>query len=178
MRAPLPCQWSSRLPPWRPARPFVSVSPSVATPTTPTIGLAGKRTRSFISIQPSSTRNMRVTGDSTWSISWPKPGIRQAKPNSIGRTSRISAIRESPGHGLELRAEGPDDLVASDPVTDGGCHLPHRFVFDVDAVHVAETGGGAQPVERTGRGYASFHEGVNPPTAVRCKSSGRPASSR
>jgi hypothetical protein len=50
------------LPPCRPASPFVSVSPSVASPTTPTIGFAGKRTRSFISIQPSSTRNMRVTG--------------------------------------------------------------------------------------------------------------------
>ncbi len=41
--APAPCQWSSRLPPCCPARPFDSSSPSVATPTTPTIGIAGKR---------------------------------------------------------------------------------------------------------------------------------------
>ena len=49
MRAPGPCRWLSRLPPCSPASPFVSVSPPVATPTTPTIGRAGKRTRSFIS---------------------------------------------------------------------------------------------------------------------------------
>jgi hypothetical protein len=36
-----------------PGETVVSVSPSVATPTTPTIGRAGNRTRSFISIQPS-----------------------------------------------------------------------------------------------------------------------------
>ena len=110
MRAPLPCRWSSRLPPCRPARPFDSVSPSVATPTTPTIGRAGKRTRSFISIQPSCTRKSRVTGDSTCSISWPKPGIRQAKPTSIGRTSRISATSESPGS-APLTATGPVALL-------------------------------------------------------------------
>src|SRR5882757_4317219 len=62
MRAPLPCQWSSRLPPCAPARPFESSGPSVATPTTPTIGFAGKRTRSFIRISPSRTSNSRVAG--------------------------------------------------------------------------------------------------------------------
>src|SRR4029450_7525955 len=43
----------------RPARPVVICSPSVATPTTPTIGCAGNRTRSFISTQPSATLNRR-----------------------------------------------------------------------------------------------------------------------
>ena len=88
----------------------VSVSPSVATPTTPTIGRAGKRTWSFMWIQPSSTRNSRVTGALTWSISCPKPGIRQAKPTSIGRTSRISATSESPGS-APLTATGPVALL-------------------------------------------------------------------
>src|SRR6476469_5440950 len=106
MRAPLPCRWSSRLTTCRPASTFVKLSPSVSSPTTPTIGFAGKRTRSFISIQPFSTRNSRVTGDSTCSISWPKPGMRHAKPTSTGRTSRISAITESPGSAPRM-ATGP-----------------------------------------------------------------------
>src|SRR3954469_16287411 len=87
--------WSS--PPWRPASPFERSSPSVATPTTPTIGRAGKRTRSFIRISPSTTSNNRVNGACTSSISWPKPGISVATPHSIGRTSSISATSESPG---------------------------------------------------------------------------------
>src|SRR5919201_81882 len=106
MRAPAPCRWSSRFPPWRPASPFESVSPSVATPTTPTIGRAGKLTRSFIRIVPSSTRKRRVSGDWTSSISWPKPGISVATPQSIGFTSRISATSESPGS-APLTATGP-----------------------------------------------------------------------
>ena len=95
--APLPCKWSSRFPPCRPASPFESSSPSVATPTTPTIGRAGNETRSFIRISPSRTSNSRVSGACTCSISWPKPGISVATPHSIGRTSRISATSESPG---------------------------------------------------------------------------------
>ena len=62
MREPLPCQWSSRLPPCRPACPVASVSPSVATPTTPTIGFAGNEIRSFIFTIPSRTWNIWVTG--------------------------------------------------------------------------------------------------------------------
>jgi hypothetical protein len=45
--APLPCRWSSRLPPCIPASPFESSSLPVATPTTPTIGRAGNAIRSF-----------------------------------------------------------------------------------------------------------------------------------
>src|SRR5207253_1335435 len=110
MRAPGPCRWSSRLPPWRPARPFERSSPSVATPTTPTIGRAGKLTRSFIRIVPSRTSNRRVTGERTWSISWPKPGISVATPHSIGFTSRISATSESPGS-APFTATGPVALL-------------------------------------------------------------------
>src|ERR687888_801165 len=110
MRAPAPCRWSSRLPPWRPARPFESVSPSVATPTTPTIGRAGKLTRSFIRIIPSSTRKSRVSGERTSSISCPKPGMSVATPQSIGLTSRISATSESPGS-APFTATGPVALL-------------------------------------------------------------------
>src|SRR5438105_14786593 len=110
MRAPGPCRWSSRLPPWRPSRPFESVSPSVATPTTPTIGRAGKLTRSFIRIIPSSTRKSRVSGARTSSMSWPKPGMSVATPQSIGVTSRISAISESPGS-APFTATGPVALL-------------------------------------------------------------------
>jgi len=78
------------------ASPFESSSPPVATPTTPTIGMAGNETRSFIFTTPSFTSNSRVSGDWTWSISCPKPGMSVATPHSIGRTSRISATRESP----------------------------------------------------------------------------------
>src|SRR3954453_17573595 len=184
MGAPFPGRWSSRLPPWRPARPFVSVSPSVATPTTPTIGFAGKRTRSFISIQPFFTRNMRVTGDSTCSISCPKPGIRHAKPTSIGRTSRISATTESPGSAPRIATgpvalltrsksisvtrscsdvicpvkqsfvsnvtvspgstsstgwrSGPNDQITWSRDRRCDCAIRDGFVFDVDAVHVAQ----------------------------------------
>src|SRR5919197_3113404 len=106
MRAPAPCRWSSRLPPWRPASPFESVSPSVATPTTPTIGRAGKLTRSFIRTTPSSTRKSRVRGERTSSMSWPKPGMSVATPQSIGFTSRISATSESPGS-APFTATGP-----------------------------------------------------------------------
>src|SRR5690348_4947336 len=106
MRAPAPCQWSSRLPPCRPASPFESSSPSVATPTTPTIGSAGNETRSFILTIPSRTSNNRVSGDCTCSISWPKPGMSVATPHSIGRTSRISATSESPGS-APLTETGP-----------------------------------------------------------------------
>ena len=63
--APGPCWWSSRLPPWRPAQPFVISSPSVATPTTPTIGRSGKLIRSFIWIVSSSTSKTYVTGERT-----------------------------------------------------------------------------------------------------------------
>jgi hypothetical protein len=80
-----------------PGEPFESVSPSVATPTTPTIGRAGNETRSFIRISPSRTSKSRVSGACTCAISWPKPGISVATPHSIGRTSRISATSESPG---------------------------------------------------------------------------------
>src|SRR3954471_6696709 len=110
IRAPAPCQWSSRLPPWRPASPFESSSPPVATPTTPTIGSAGNETRSFIFTTPSCTSNSRVSGDRTWSMSWPKPGIRVATPHSIGRTSRISAMSESPGS-APFTATGPVALL-------------------------------------------------------------------
>src|SRR5262245_50047714 len=137
IRAPLPCRWSSRLPPCRPASPFDSVSPSVATPTTPTIGFAGKRTRSFISIHPSSTRNIRVTGDPTWSINWPKPGIRHANPTSIGRTSRISATTLSPGSAPRT-ATGPVALLTrskSIAVTRSSslviCPVKQSFVWNV-----------------------------------------------
>src|SRR5919199_3218546 len=106
MRAPAPCRWSSRLPPWRPASPFERVSPSVATPTTPTIGRAGKLTRSFMRIVPSSTRKSRVSGARTSSMSCPKPGMSVATPQSIGRTSRISATSESPGS-APATATGP-----------------------------------------------------------------------
>src|SRR5919201_2170373 len=88
MRAPAPCRWSSRFPPWRPARPLDNVSPSVAT----------------------TTSNNRVTGACTWSISCPKPGISVATPQSIGRTSTISAISESPGS-APLTATGPVALL-------------------------------------------------------------------
>src|SRR6266581_2853432 len=110
MRAPLPCQWSSRLPPWVPARPFDNSGPSVATPTTPTIGFAGKRTRSFIRISPSRTPKSRVTGDCTCSISCPKPGMSVATPHSTGRTSRMSTISESPGS-APFTATGPVALL-------------------------------------------------------------------
>ena len=98
------------MPPWRPASPFDSSSPSVATPTTPTIGRAGNETRSFIRIWPSRTSNIRVSGASTCSISWPKPGISVATPHSIGRTSRISATSESPGS-APTTATGPVALL-------------------------------------------------------------------
>src|SRR5712671_2791567 len=110
MRAPLPWKWSSRLPPCVPARPFDNSGPSVATPTTPTIGLAGKRTRSFILISPSRTSKSRVTGDCTCSISCPNPGMSVATPHSIGRTSRMSTISESPGS-APFTATGPVALL-------------------------------------------------------------------
>ena len=110
MRAPLPWKWSSRLPPCVPASPFESSGPSVATPTTPTIGFAGKRMRSFMRISPSRTSKSRVTGDCTCSISCPKPGMSVATPHSIGRTSRISAINESPGS-APFTATGPVALL-------------------------------------------------------------------
>src|SRR4051812_4738604 len=113
MRAPLPCQWSSRLPPCRPASPFDSSSPPVATPTTPTIGSAGKETRSFIFTTPSRTSKRRVSGERTCSISWPKPGISVATPHSTGRTSRISATSESPGSAPRT-ATGPVALLIRD----------------------------------------------------------------
>ena len=93
----MPCQWSSRFPPCCPACPLASVSPPVATPTTPTIGFAGNDTRSFILTIPSRTSNSRVSGACTRWSSCPKPGISVATPHSIGRTSRISATSESPG---------------------------------------------------------------------------------
>ena len=78
----------------------------MATPTTPTIGIAGNEIRSFCRIIPSFTSNIRVSGVCTWSISWPKPGISVATPHSIGRTSRISATSESPGS-APFTATGP-----------------------------------------------------------------------
>src|ERR1700704_3963327 len=110
MRAPLPWKWSSRLPPCVPARPFDRSGPSVATPTTPTIGFAGKRTRSFMRISPSRTSKSRVTGDCTWSISCPKPGMSVATPHSMGRTSRMSTMSESPGS-APFTATGPVALL-------------------------------------------------------------------
>src|SRR5438067_1915798 len=101
------------LPPCRPASPFESSSPSVATPTTPTIGRAGKLTRSFMWMTPSSTRKRRVTGERTWSISCPNPGMSVATPHSIGLTSRISATSESPGS-APLTATGPVALLIRD----------------------------------------------------------------
>ena len=86
------------------------VSPSVATPTTPTIGRVGKLTRSFIRISPSRTSNNRVSGACTCSISWPNPGISVATPQSTGRTSRISATSESPGSAPRT-ATGPVALL-------------------------------------------------------------------
>src|SRR3989442_12638110 len=106
MRAPLPWKWSSRLPPCCPASPFESSSLPVATPTTPTIGFAGKRIRSFIRISPSRTSKRRVTGACTCSMSCPKPGMSVATPHSTGRTSRISATSESPGSASRT-ATGP-----------------------------------------------------------------------
>ena len=119
MREPLPCQWSSRLPPCCPASPVASVSPAVATPTTPTMGLAGNDTRSFILTIPSRTSNRRVSGAWTRWSSCPKPGISVATPHSIGRTSRISATSESPGS-APATATGPVALLIrprSMPVT-------------------------------------------------------------
>src|SRR3954453_16756719 len=110
MRAPLPWKWSSRLPPCCPASPFESSSPPVATPTTPTIGIAGKRMRSVILISPARTSKIFVNGLSTKSISWPKPGMSVATPHSIGRTSRISATSESPGSAPRT-ATGPVALL-------------------------------------------------------------------
>src|SRR3954451_8906603 len=110
MRAPLPWKWSSRLPPCCPASPFESSSPPVATPTTPTMGIAGKRMRSVILISPSRTSKIFVTGFSTKSISWPKPGMSVATPHSTGRTSRISATSESPGSAPRT-ATGPVALL-------------------------------------------------------------------
>src|SRR5207237_9827275 len=69
-------------------------------------GRAGKLTRSFMWTTPPSTRKRRVTGERTWSISWPKPGMSVATPHSIGRTSRISATSESPGS-APFTATGP-----------------------------------------------------------------------
>src|SRR5579884_913440 len=186
IRAPAPWKWSSRLPPCCPARPFESSSPSVATPTTPTIGMAGNETRSFIFTMPSRTSKSRVTGDRTCSISCPKPGMSVATPHSIGRTSRISATSESPGSApltatgpvaLLIRERsisvtrssslricpvkqsfvskvttsprstsstawrsGPNDQITSLRGRRWCCATLrcHRFVFDVDALHVAQ----------------------------------------
>src|SRR5579884_1200499 len=186
IRAPAPWKWSSRLPPCCPARPFESSSPSVATPTTPTIGMAGNETRSFIFTMPSRTSKSRVTGDRTCSISCPKPGMSVATPHSIGRTSRISATSESPGSApltatgpvallirersisvtrsssLRIwpvkqsfvskvttspgstsstgRRSGPNDQITSLRGRRWCCATLrcHRFVFDVDALHVAQ----------------------------------------
>src|SRR3954451_6204402 len=110
MRAPLPWKWSSRLPPCCPASPFESSSPPVATPTTPTMGIAGKRMRSVILISPSRTSKIFVTGFSTKSMSCPKPGMSVATPHSTGRTSRISATSESPGSAPRT-ATGPVALL-------------------------------------------------------------------
>ena len=120
-----------------PASPFESSSPPVATPTTPTIGRAGNAIRSFCRIRPSFTSNSRVSGFCTWSISCPKPGISVATPHSIGRTSRISAISESPGS-APFTATGPVALlirVMSMPVTRSSslriCPVKQSFVSKV-----------------------------------------------
>src|SRR3954471_13693252 len=110
MRAPLPWKWASSVPPCCPASPFESSSPPVATPTTPTMGIAGKRMRSVILISPSRTSKIFVTGFSTKSMSWPKPGMSVATPHSTGRTSRISAMSESPGSAPRT-ATGPVALL-------------------------------------------------------------------
>ena len=83
---------------------------AVATPTTPTIGLAGNEIRSFIFTIPSRTWNIRVTGACTSRSSCPKPGISVATPHSTGRTSRISATSESPGSAPRT-ATGPVALL-------------------------------------------------------------------
>ena len=75
-------------------------------PTTPTIGLAGNDTRSFICTIPSPTSNIRVTGACTSPLNCPNPGISVATPHGIGGTSRISATSESPGS-APLTATGP-----------------------------------------------------------------------
>src|SRR4051794_14794289 len=106
MRAPRPCRWLSRLPPCRPAHPFVISSPSVATPTTPTIGRAWNEIRSFIRTVSPSTSNTNVTGESTSAMSWPNSGMIVAKPRGPGRTSRSSTTSESPGS-APFTATGP-----------------------------------------------------------------------
>ncbi len=73
------------------------VSPSVATPITPTIGRSGNEMRSVMWIVSPSTRKTCVSGDRTCSISWPMPGMSVAKPRSTGRTSSSSTTSESPG---------------------------------------------------------------------------------
>jgi hypothetical protein len=85
------------LPPCRPANAFEIVSPSVATPTTPTMGRRGNEIRSFIRTMSPSTWNICVTGERTWPISWPNPGMIVATPLATGFTSMISTISESPG---------------------------------------------------------------------------------
>src|SRR5436305_7742151 len=106
MRAPRPCRWLSRLPPCRPAHPFVISSPSVATPTTPTIGRAWNEIRSFIRTVSPSTSNTNVTGESTSAISWPNSGMIVANPRGPGRTSSSSTTSESPGS-APFTATGP-----------------------------------------------------------------------
>src|SRR6185437_7169873 len=80
---------------------------------TPTIGFAGNPTRSCMRISPSRTSKSRVNGDCTRSSSCPKPGISVATPHSIGRTSRISAMSESPGS-APFTATGPVALLIRD----------------------------------------------------------------
>src|SRR4051794_499197 len=106
MRAPRPCRWLSRLPPCRPAHPFVICSPSVATPTTPTIGRAWNEMRSFIRTVSPSTSKTNVTGESTSAMSWPNSGMIVAKPRGPGRTSSSSTTSESPGS-APFTATGP-----------------------------------------------------------------------
>src|SRR5206468_2850868 len=93
MRAPRPCRWLSRLPPCRPAHPFVISSPSVATPTTPTIGRAWNEIRSFIRTVSRSTSNTNVTGESTSATSCPNSGPKpQITSSRETRCSVATAI--------------------------------------------------------------------------------------
>src|SRR5919197_4339327 len=148
MRAPAPCRWSSRLPPWRPASPFESVSPSVATPTTPTIGRAGKLTRSFIRTRPSSTRKRRVSGERTSSMSCPKPGMSVATPQSIGLTSRISATSESPGS-APCTATGPVALLIR-PMSISVTRSSSERIWPVKQSFVSKTTVSPGPTSSTG----------------------------
>src|SRR3954470_12440780 len=137
MRAPRPCRWLSRLPPCCPAQPFATSSPSVATPTTPTIGRAWNEMRSFMRTVSPSTSKTNVTGESTSAISWPNSGMIVAKPRGPGRTSSSSTMSESPGS-APFTATGPVALftrVKSIAVTRSSseaiCPVKQSFVSNV-----------------------------------------------